>query len=157
MKTDVTEFKKPHKYEVVIETGENGDNHHEDYSAVHDFLTELLNELLDDDVTVLVARVPDNLDTVDMSDALDETIDYIRNEFSTRAPKVFILGSCFDIKCTNKPDKIIMWPEIMELAFPDVPAGSDNDEALLDKFKKAVDDMINKMNAPKIITPNIIV
>lgn len=157
MKTNVTEFKKPHKYEVAIETSENGDNHHADYSAIHDFLTKLLNELLDDDVTVLVARVPDNLDTVDMSDALDETIDYIRNEFSTRAPKVFILGSCFDIKCTNKPDKIIMWPEIMELAFPDVPAGSDNDEALLDKFKKAVDDMINKMNAPKIITPNIIV
>lgn len=154
---NVNEFKKLHKYEVAIETGENGDNHNENYSEVYDFLNELLNELLDDDVTVLVARVPDDFDMNDMDDAIDETINYIRNEFATRAPKVFILGSCFDIKCTNKPDKIIMWPEIMELAFPNVPEGSDNDEALLDKFKKAVDDMINTMNTPKIITPDIIV
>lgn len=157
MKMDVTEFKKPHKYEVVIETGENGDNNHEDYSAVHDFLTELLNELLDDDVTVLVARIPDDFAIDQIEDDVEVVMVYLREEFSTRAPKVFVLGSRFDIKCTNKPDKIIMWPEIIELAFPDVPEGSDNDEALLDNFKKAVDDMINKMNAPKIITPNIIV
>lgn len=154
--------KKIRKYEVAIELNDVEDAESENIAELYNFLMELVNELLDDDVTVLVARIPDDfaIDQIEEED-VEVVMAYLREEFSTRAPKVFILGSCFDIKCTNKPDKIVMWPEIMELAFSEEPEDSeesdDSKELPSEEFKKAIDDMVNKMNTPKIITPNILI
>lgn len=152
--------KKIRKYEVAIELNDVEDAESENIAELYNFLMELVNELLDDDVTVLVARIPDDFAIDQMEDDVEVVMAYLREEFSTRAPKVFVLGSCFDIKCTNKPDKIVMWPEIMELAFSEEPEdlneSDDGKELPSEEFKKAIDDMVNKMNAPKIITPNIL-
>lgn len=153
--------KKIRKYEVAIERNDVEDADSENIAELYNFLMELVNELLDDDVTVLVARIPDDFAIDQIEEDVEVVMAYLREEFSTRAPKVFVLGSSFDIKCTNKPDKIVMWPEIMELAFSEEPEDSeesdDGKELPSEKFKKAIDDMVNKMNAPKIITPNILI
>lgn len=152
--------KKIRKYEIAIELNDVEDADSENIAELYNFLMELVNELLDDDVTVLVARIPDDFAIDQIEEDIEVVMAYLREEFSTRAPKVFVLGSSFDIKCTNKPDKIVMWPEIMELAFSEEPEKSeesdDSEELPSKKFKKAIDDMVNKMNTPKIITPNII-
>lgn len=152
--------KKIRKYEVAIELNDVEDVESENIAELYNFLMELVNELLDDDVTVLVARIPDDFAIDQIEEDVEVVMAYLREEFSTRAPKVFVLGSCFDIKCTNKPDKIVMWPEIMELAFSEEPEDSeesnDGKELPSEEFEKAIDDMVNKMNAPKIITPNIL-
>lgn len=153
--------KKIRKYEVAIELNDVEDVESENIAELYNFLMELVNELLDDDVTVLVARIPDDFAIDQIEEDVEVVMAYLREEFSTRAPKVFVLGSCFDIKCTNKPDKIVMWPEIMELAFSEEPEDSeesdDGKELPSEEFKKAIDDMVNKMNTPKIITPNILI
>ena len=153
--------KKIRKYEVTIERNDVEDADSENIAELYNFLMELVNELLDDDVTVLVARIPDDFAIDQIEEDVEVVMAYLREEFSTRAPKVFVLGSCFDIKCTNKPDKIVMWPEIMELAFSEEPEDSeesdDGKELPSEEFKKAIDDMVNKMNTPKIITPNILI
>lgn len=153
--------KKILKYEVAIELNDVEDSESENIAELYNFLMELVNELLDDDVTVLVARIPDDFAIDQIEADVEVVMAYLREEFSTRAPKVFVLGSCFDIKCTNKPDKIVMWPEIMELAFSEVPEDSeesdDGKDLPSEKFKKAIDDMVDKMNAPKIIVPNILI
>lgn len=153
--------KKIRKYEVAIELNDVEDAESENIAELYNFLMELVNELLDDDVTVLVARIPDDFAIDQIEEDVEVVMAYLREEFSTRAPKVFVLGSCFDIKCTNKPDKIVMWPEIMELAFSEEPEDSeesdDGKELPSEEFKKAIDDMVNKMNTPKIITPNILI
>lgn len=152
--------KKIRKYEVAIERNDVEDADSENIAELYNFLMELVNELLDDDVTVLVARIPDDFAIDQIEEDVEVVMAYLREEFSTRAPKVFVLGSCFDIKCTNKPNKIVMWPEIMELAFSEEPEDSeefdDGKELPSEEFKKAIDDMVHKMNAPKIITPDII-
>ena len=153
--------KKIRKYEVAIELNDVEDAESENIAELYNFLMELVNELLDDDVTVLVARIPDDFAIDQIEEDVEVVMAYLREEFSTRAPKVFVLGSCFDIKCTNKPDKIVMWPEIMELAFSEEPEDSeesdDGKELPSEEFKKAIDDMVNKMNTPTIITPNILI
>lgn len=153
--------KKIRKYEVAIELNDVEDAESENIAELYNFLMELVNELLDDDVTVLVARIPDDFAIDQIEEDVEVVMAYLREEFSTRAPKVFVLGSCFDIKCTNKPDKIVMWPEIMELAFSEEPEDSeesdDSKELPSEEFKKAIDNMVNKMNTPKIITPNILI
>lgn len=152
--------KKIRKYEVAIESNDVEYADSENIAELYNFLMELVNELLDDDVTVLVARIPDDFAIDQIEEDVEVVMAYLREEFSTRAPKVFVLGSCFDIKCINKPDKIVMWPEIMELAFSEESEKSeesdDSEELPSKKFKKAIDDMVNKMNAPKIITPDIV-
>lgn len=153
--------KKIRKYDIEIDAGEDVDTSTESFSAMYNFIMELVNELLDDDVTVVVARVPDCYNVDEINDELESLIAYIRAEFSVKAPKAFILGSCFDIKCTNRPSKIIMWPEIMEIAFTDDEENSecDNSSEFVEneQFTKEMSRMINEVNAPKIITPDIII
>lgn len=95
--------KKICKYDIEIDAGEDVDTSAESFSAMYNFIMELVNELLDDDVTVVVARVPDCYNVDEINDELESLIAYIRAEFSVKAPKAFILGSCFDINAlTNR-------------------------------------------------------
>lgn len=154
--------KKIRKYDIEIDAGEDVDTSTESFSAMYNFIMELVNELLDDDVTVVVARVPDCYNVDEINDELESLIAYIRAEFSVKAPKAFILGSCFDIKCINKPSKIIMWPEIIEIAFTeDENTTSENEETTKsienEQFTKEMNRMIKEVNSPKIITPDIII
>lgn len=54
-----------------------------------------------------------------------------------------------------------MWPEIMEIAFTDDEENSEGDNSSEsvenEQFTKEMNRMINEVNAPKIITPDIII
>lgn len=156
------------KFNIHIEPNEAAVAKSGNIDALHDFITELINDTLDEDITILVVRIPDELELdQETSNDIEVVMAYLREEFATQSPKTFVLGSLFDIKCTNKPNKIVMWPEIMKLAFEEAAKETDVSESaedaesteheLNDAFYKAVDDMIAKMNAPKIITPGIII
>ena len=84
------------KFNIHIEPNEAAVAKSGNIDALHDFMTELINDTLDEDITILVVRIPDELELdQETSNDIEVVMAYLREEFATQSPKIFVLGSLF--------------------------------------------------------------
>lgn len=156
MNSELGNFKK---YQINIKTDEDFDRTDESFKAIESFFDQLVNEMLDDQATVLVVRIPDCYSVADIEEDIQEAINLLRQQFAAKSPNTYVVGLQFDVECTNKPDKVVCWSDILDILFVDEDIDLE-DEAALKQYQarvdKAINDMAAKLNAPKIVIPGII-
>lgn len=156
MNSELGNFKK---YQICIKTDEDFDRTDENFKAIENFLDQLVNEMLDDQATVLVVRIPDCYSIADIDEDIEDAINLLRQQFAAKSPNTYVVGLQFDVECTNKPDKVVCWPDILDILFVDEDVDLEDEDALKQyqaRVDKAINDMAAKLNAPKIIIPGII-
>lgn len=147
------------KYQICIKTDEDFDRTDESFKDIENFLDHLVNEMLDDQATVLVVRIPDCYSIADIEEDIQDAINLLRQQFAAKSPNTYVVGLQFDVECVNKPDKVVCWSDILDILFVDEDIDLEDEDALKQyqaRVDKAINDMAAKLNAPKIVIPGII-
>lgn len=147
------------KYKIHVKIPDGFDHKNEDFINMVSSIDELINNTLDDEVTVVVVRIPDTYNLQVTEESLHLAMMLLRDVFDKRLPNTYLLGIQFDVECVNKPDKIVMWPDILDIIIPSDEIDLEDEsqvEAHQQRIADGINKMIEKLNAPKIIVPGII-